>query len=415
LKLAYMYHPRSFETMSLAEAADGVCQLLWIVDTSDHEVSSMSRLLRRLGQVIDIAGRSLDESAALIAEAQPDGILCLADDELERTAHIATRLKLPFLSPTSAVLLTDKKAQRIALTEAGVESPTVVAIHLPATQEDVTAIIKQAQLPAVLKPRNGESSRNTSLVETADDLREQLADLSAVEEPRDREYILESFIPDAKESVAGIGFAGYVSVESVVSAGVVSHLAVTGRTPMAEPFRETSAFIPSALTARDEIAVMELATRAVQAVKVSIGCVHTEIKLTPDGPRVIEVNGRIGGHVPYTLSSSTGVEILPLAMRIALGESIIFETLPPCSSVAYVIHCYAPMRVRQITSVSGLESLRELSGVNEVVLNRGPGQLVDWHEGSFGHVISVAGVAPDHDGLREVLNAIETSVLIEGE
>jgi biotin carboxylase len=184
---------------------------------------------------------------------------------------------------------------------------------------------------------------------------------------------------------------------------------------MAEPFRETSAFIPSELSTHDQVAVMEMATRAVQAMKVSIGCVHTEIKLTPDGPRVIEVNGRIGGHVPYTLSTSTGIEILPLAMRIALGEMIVFGTLPECSKLGYVLHYYAPLNVRRITSVSGLESLREHSGVDEVILNRGPGRTVDWHEGSFGHVFSVSGAVPDHDELRELLRTIADTVRIEGE
>ena len=32
-KLAYVYHPHSFATLSLTDASRGVCDLLWIVDT----------------------------------------------------------------------------------------------------------------------------------------------------------------------------------------------------------------------------------------------------------------------------------------------------------------------------------------------------------------------------------------------
>ncbi len=95
--------------------------------------------------------------------------------------------------------------------------------------------------PSVLKPRSGEASRNTYLVETADELRHHLEDLSTTDVSEAPKFILESYIPDAAPSVAGIGFAGYVSVESIVSGGVVSHLAVTGRTPVAPPFREDRA------------------------------------------------------------------------------------------------------------------------------------------------------------------------------
>ena len=226
---------------------------------------------------------------------------------------------------------------------------------------------------------------------------------------------MESYLPDAPEPLAGVGFAGYVSVESVVSAGVVSHLAITGRTPMAKPFRETSAFIPGDLDPLDQVAILELATRAIEAMEISIGCVDTEIKLTPGGPRVIEVNGRIGGHVPYTLSTSTGIAILPLAMRIALGEVIAFTALPECSQLGYVLHYFAPPNVNRIANVSGLKRFESSSGVVEVVLHRGPGRAVDWHEGSFGHVFSVAGAVPSHDELRELLRAIAETVVIEGE
>jgi hypothetical protein len=410
-----MYHPRSFETMSLVAAAEGVCELVWIIDTSNDEVTSMSRLLRRLGSVVDIVGLSLDEAVATIAQVGPDGILALADDLLESTANIATSLGLPFFSPETANLLTDKYAQRQAFEVAEIETPSVVAIEIPASPKDVAAIIERVQFPSVLKPRSGESSRNTYLVQTANELRENLDDLSKVDAVQHRSYVLESYIPDSLEPIAGRGFAGYVSVESIVSGGVVSHLAITGRTPLAEPLRETSAFIPGELGSLDQVAVLELATRAVQAMKVSIGCVDTEIKLTPDGPRVIEVNGRIGGHVPYTLSTSTGIEILPLAMRVALSEPIVFKELPACSKLGYVLHYFAPKNVRRITAVSGLEALRELSGVDEVILNRGPGRSVDWHEGSFGHVFSVAGSVHGHDELRELLRSITGTVHIEGE
>jgi hypothetical protein len=102
-------------------------------------------------------------------------------------------------------------------------------------------------------------------------------------------------------------------------------------------------------------------------------------------------------------------------MRVALSEPIVFKELPACSKLGYVLHYFAPKNVRRITAVSGLEALRELSGVDEVILNRGPGRSVDWHEGSFGHVFSVAGSVHGHDELRELLRSITDTVHIEGE
>ena len=138
------------------------------------------------------------------------------------------------------------------------------------------------------------------------------------------ELVLEEYLQDRPEA-AGHHFADYVSVESVVSDGRVSHLAITGRFPPAEPFRETGFFIPCAFDEDECAAIAELATAAVRALGVEVGSLHTEVKLTPQGPRVIELNGRIGGGVPEMLADATGIELLPLAMRVALGESIAFD------------------------------------------------------------------------------------------
>jgi biotin carboxylase len=413
LRLAYMYHPRSLPTLSLVEAAKGICDLLWVVDTSIGDMSSMPSLLRRLGTVVDVTGLSLDASAEIIRDARPDGILSSADSLLETTAEIAQRLGLPFLSTRSARLLTDKMAQRRALRDAGIEIPLVFLVTFEQGDDEIEEVIRRATYPSVLKPRRGEASRDTYFVESEEQLRQYLSDLKkASMEPID-EYVLESFMLEEHEGLAGVGFAGYVSVESVVSHDVVSHVAVTGRTPVAKPFRETSAFIPSELDDRNQELVMELAGRAVRALNVTIGCVHTEIKFTPDGPRVIEVNGRIGGHIPFTLAASTGIHILPVAMRIALGENIVFETLPHTARLGYVLHVYAPEGATSISSVSGLAALRERPGVDTVTLNRGPGQTVDSREGSFGHVISVRGALNDHDDLRQLLDFISMTVRIE--
>ncbi len=413
-RLAYLYHPRSFPTLSLAEASAGICEILWIVDTSDEEAQTMSTLLKRFGTVIDIAGLTVDECATLIGQSKPDGILALADGLLEKTASIAERLGLKFLSIEAAHLLTDKMAQRDALRIAGLEVPTTMPIQLPLDDSARQKIFADATFPSVLKPRMGEASRNTYRVDSTSELRECLLDLEAHGTP-DRDFVLESFIPDAVPHIGGVDFAGYVSVESLVSDNTVSHLAVTGRTPMAEPFRETSAFIPAELSEHHRALVVALAERAVRAVKVTTGCVHTEIKFTPEGPRIIEVNGRIGGHVPDTLVTVTGIEIMPLAMRIALGERITFTCVPTCTKVGFVLHYYAPVGVRRIRAVSGLAALRLCPGVSSVTLNRGPGTEVDWREGSFGHVFAVSGSLAHHDELRELLQLIDSTVHIEGE
>lgn len=414
-RLAFAYHPRSFGTMAIAEAAAEICDLIWIVDTTDPETNSMSRLLRRIGDMVDVTDMSLEDAATAIAAARPGGILALADDMLVWTSRVATLLELRFISPAVAERLTDKYAQRVALQQAGLPVPGFWRI--PDDDDDESAwqeLAASARFPAVLKPRRGEGSRDTVRVESLHELRAMVAETPTKSGSARPELVLEEYLQD-RPGAAGHYFADYVSVESVVSKGRISHLAITGRFPPAEPFRETGFFIPCAYEEGQRTAIAAVATAAVQAVGIDDGLLHTEIKLTPEGPRVIELNGRIGGGVPEMLADATGVELLPLAMRVALGESIVFDTMPPCACIGYLLYVQAPLHMTTIHSVDGLDQLRTRPGVQEVTLNRGPGRAVDWRSGNHGHVFSVRGSVADYDALRSIERYANTEVQIHGD
>ena len=44
--------------MQLAEAAAGLCDLLWMIDTSVPGMGEMAGLLNRVGAVVDLGGMS---------------------------------------------------------------------------------------------------------------------------------------------------------------------------------------------------------------------------------------------------------------------------------------------------------------------------------------------------------------------
>jgi biotin carboxylase len=413
-RLAFVYHPRSFPTMAIKEAAEGICDLIWVLDTSDPEIASMSRLLRRLGDVVDIAGMPLEDAVAVLAAARPDGILALADSLLVWTAQVAAILELPFMSPEVAGRLTDKYTQRVALREGGLPVPGYWRVPEDDDARAWDALAREASFPAVLKPRRGEGSRDTVRVDSLAELRAAAGAAPVPAGSGPAELVLEEYLRDRPEAAGG-EFADYVSVESVVSAGRISHLAITGRFPPAEPFRETGFFIPAAFEEAQCTAIADVASAAVAAIGIEVGALHTEIKLTPEGPRVIELNGRIGGGVPEMLADATGVQLLPIALRVALGEGIVFQRMPACTQVGYLLYVQAPLAMTTIREVVGLDRLRALAGVDEVILNRGPGQSVDWRAGNHGHVFSVRGAAPDHETVRSLERFATAEVEIHGD
>ena len=213
----------------------------------------------------------------------------------------------------------------------------------------------------------------------------------------------------------GERFADYLSVESLVASGEISQLAVNGRFPLSAPFRETGFFIPADLSRAQAEAVLEVATAALHALGVRTGGFHTEIKLTPDGPRVIEVNGRIGGGVPEMLFQASGVSIFKLSMRVALGEPVVVEGPIPCDRIGWCFLIQPPISARRFVGVEGLDRLAERPGVNRVLLNRTPGDPIDLWDGTFHYIYSVYGVATDYDEVVEINRFLHEEVKIFGQ
>ena len=132
----------------------------------------------------------------------------------------------------------------------------------------------------VIKPRQGAASRDTHLVRDEATLRAVIAEQST--DDAESTMVVESYMVGASPPPSE-QFSDYVSVESVVAAGRISHLAVTGRLPQDEPFRETGLIIPSDFAPALQEEILELATAAIEAIGIRIGCLHTEIKITDKG------------------------------------------------------------------------------------------------------------------------------------
>lgn len=406
--VAVGYGPRCVPVMQLIEAAAGLCELLWLIDGSIPEMRQMTELLHRFGPVVDIGGLRVDQILEeLISPYRPQGIVTYLDANMSTFAHVAEALGLPFHSVATSVALTDKAVQRQTLKDAGLPMPTSFAISPDQPEASLVAIESEVGWPAVLKPRSAQGSRYTFFVKDERHLIEYLRALG----PTRPDMVLESYLADDPARV-GEPFADYVSVESVVANRIISHLALTGRFPLAENFRETGFFIPADLSDADQTAVLDLATSAIEALGVTTGCLHTEIKFTPDGPRIIEVNGRVGGGVPEMLDRAAGVALVEVTLRLALGEAVHVEGPVATERIGYRFFLQPPPLSATVAAISGIDAVSDYPGVDTITVHQSPGAVLDWKDGSRNHIMAVVGSAADYDELRAVDQLLNHEVTV---
>lgn len=400
-RVAILHHRRSFFAPELADAIGSDFELVWGLVDDEYETGNI-RLLRHLGEVVEIDSRDLDEAAARLGDLGVDGIVTFVDDRVVLAAELAARLDLPYHTPEVAETVVNKLRQRAVFAAAGLPEPDYWPLPAGLTFAAVDAIAAGASYPAVLKHTQNSGSRGIVPVASADEL-------STAYDP-DCEYILESYMYD--DPKADPRFASYLSVESVISAAGVSHAALTGRFALASDYRETGNFIPAAVDAATGQTVLSLAESAIAALELGPSVVHTEVKLTPEGPRLIEINGRLAGRPPFVLRSVSSQNLFRTACRLAVGEPIQLDGLASCDGIGYYRMLQPPAGARQVIDVAGVGSIRALDGVDTVIVNRGAGQPIDQLAGTDSPVVTVRGRAPSLDKLAETIALLDEQVQI---
>lgn len=308
-------------------------------------------LLSSLGTVVELPSdpEVTPEVLSRCRDFRPSGVTVVSDQTIPFAIALAEALELPILGQVAP--LTDKVAQRDMLRE--VDATRCLPVS---DTSDWDAVVAELGTPLVLKPVEGRGSRNTFVVTSAEEAREMTSSLW--EEAPGEKLAAEEFLPGR---VCG-PFGSFISVESLVVDGRVTHFGVTGKLPQLAPFRETSHSFPAPLGEDERCQVEDLARHAIKAVGVRNGATHTEIKLTPYGPRVLEVNGRLGGYINEIYGRVPGVDVVDLAIRASCGQLVV-PPEPDSDRVFFQYSHQPPRGATRLLDVSGVREVRKIEGV----------------------------------------------------
>ncbi|MFE2524700.1 acetyl-CoA carboxylase biotin carboxylase subunit family protein [Streptomyces sp. NPDC059382] len=404
--LAVVYGRGAATPLGILDTARGRCSVVFLGDLGDPLVAEDLAPVSRRTRVVDTRGLTEGQLCALVVGLGPDGVVTFSDSLLRATAVVAKACGLPFHEPDTADVLVDKFRQREALASAGVQSTVCRLIR---SAGDLAPALAATGLPAVVKPRAGCSSTDTCRVDSAEELASRYAEFTeGVAQPR--AYVLEEYLV-GDPSAVGDFWGDYVSVESVTREGDTRTVAVTGKLPTAYPFRETGLFVPAELPEDLVERVVRLERRALRALGVREGVTHTEIKFTPEGPRVIEVNGRIGGGISDIVKRSSGVDLLAHALESALGAFDPPEPVlgldGPGRRVAFQYLVSPPSDACVPGGAELLDDLYDIPGVDLVDVAIAPGWRADWRAGTEWMLGTVYGSAPGFAELRVTLKAVQ--------
>lgn len=177
-----------------------------------------------------------------------------------------------------------------------------------------------------------------------------------------------------------------VSVEGVTVDGVFHGVAVTDKRTDAH-YLETGHDQPSSQPAAVRDRAFALASRVTAALGLRHGVSHTEMRITPKGPILIETHTRMGGdRIPVLTHLTTGVDLADLMVGLAVGETPFVGTRATgrAASIRFLVG-----QKGRVGSVSVPEALP--TGVEEASVSVKPGDFVSGRSSSLdrlGHVLA---------------------------
>ena len=255
-----------------------------------------------------------------------DGVATVWDNAGPLAALLANALGLPGHPLLSIGFSKNKIFTREVCIEAGIPSPRFFRIK---SMADLDMAAAHVGFPAVLKPNSGMASLFTYLVKDEANLRKRyqqiLADVqghlknSAVRSDDFSEMIwargldmtLEEFL-DGEE----------FDVDMLLSEGEPVYAGVTRDLP--QPYMiETGSQMPPAFPQDKQDELIDFTAEVLRVLGFTDGSFHVESKYTSNGPRLIEVNARIGGGPIYYFHRHVwDVDLMEQYLLICLGVPI---------------------------------------------------------------------------------------------
>jgi biotin carboxylase len=328
-----------------------------------------------------------EELEALRQRTPVDALLTFSTFYVPTVALLAERFGYRYLNARTARICHEKHLARQVMKEAGLPVPPFWVI---ASEEEARRVAAEAVYPCVVKPPAESGSTGVRLVKNADELLAHYRFLASRKVNERGQPLVGSVL------VEGLLSGPEFSVETVtLERGRTQVIGVTEKHLSAPPhFVELGHDFPATLETARRVALEQAVLAALDAVGFDLGPAHTEIRFTPTGPVVVEINPRLaGGMIPELVRHALGVDLLSALLDGMLGRT---PRLTPTRAETASIRFITSRSTGRLARQPSLEAARQIPLVREVTFEKPAGFTVRPPESAadrLGFVIS-CGEAP---------------------
>ena len=263
-------------------------------------------------------------------QGQPAGVLCYDEWLIHDAARLACELGLPGPDPTAVAVCRDKSQTRQVLRAAGIPQPGSAAV---ATAEQAREVADAFGYPVVLKARSLAGSIGVVRVDSSRSISQAYAVAA-------REYLGGIAQPQPAVLVEEYLDGQEISIDAMSIDGT-THVMVLARKTLgfAPYFEELGHTVSATDPLLDNGVLVHQLEQIHRAVGIEQTVTHSEFRLTPNGPRLVEINARLGGDfIPRLGLLATGLDVARVIADVAVGLPP--NLVPTCSRAAGIRFFY---------------------------------------------------------------------------
>jgi biotin carboxylase len=282
-----------------------------------------------------------DAEAVLAAlaevEVRPDGVLTLWEDSVGVAARVAAALGLPGNPPEAVDAARSKVRTRELAARLGLPTPRARRVQ---SLDELFAAAAEVGFPAVVKPEFGARAAGCVRVDELESLPGIYSIVRRVVDPELDEIFRAGNDLLLEEYLDGVEF----DVDLVMQDGECVFSSVSQNWPTAEPsFQEAGLHCPPDHDRKDVRRLVRHVVETVRAFGLGQGVLHVEGKCTSRGPRIVEVNARMGGgRVHEFVEAIWGVDLVEAQLRSCLGLRQTLKRSRKAQAAAVDAIVYAP-------------------------------------------------------------------------
>lgn len=311
-----------------------------------------------------------------------NGIMTLASDMPMRTiATVSKEMNIIGIDEKTALKATSKFLMREALKTNHVPIPSFIKINTESECYSAVLKLKEKGYKCIIKPVDNSGSRGISLLSDFEEMTVKRAYEHGKRFSRSGELMVEEYMEGPE-----------VSVESISINNECHVIQITDKLTTGSPyFVEMGHSQPSILEKEIKNQIIEITKKAVRAIGIKNGPSHTEIKVTQEGPKIVEIGARLGGDciTTHLVPLSTGVDMVEACIKLALGEEPnIYKKFEKGSAIRYFKADYG-----KILSIENIDEALKITGVKFISFMKNKGDEINEIKSSTdrtGFVISQA-------------------------